>query len=227
MEFFTLTWVILLPLSLISIYKYYQVRKRDDLKKVKIYQPLTTIISLIISILSLFSPLSSTLFTILIIFGMFLALIADFLNIDMKDISVVIRGLLIFFVSYLIYTISTFILFGMTNLLWIPILIMSVIFIIVFSLANKGIKEKFEKIAMGAYGFLISMMAASGLGTLFNPDIRVISSVLLALGFCFLSAGDFEFALSNYWKNLNFPFGPVLYAGGQLLVSISLFYITI
>ncbi len=227
MEFFTLTWVILLPLSLISIYKYYQVRKRDDLKKVKMYQPLTTIISLIISILSLFSPLSSTLFTILIIFGMFLALIADFLNIDMKDISVVIRGLLIFFVSYLIYTISTFILFGMTNLLWIPILIMSVIFIIVFSLANKGIKEKFEKIAMGAYGFLISMMAASGLGTLFNPDIRVISSVLLALGFCFLCAGDFEFALSNYWKNLNFPFGPVLYAGGQLLVSISLFYITI
>lgn len=38
--------------------------------------------------------------------GMFIALIADFLNIDMGDFKVMIRGLLIFFLAYLTYVIT-------------------------------------------------------------------------------------------------------------------------
>jgi hypothetical protein len=69
------------------------------------------------------------------------------------------------------------------------------------------------------------MMAAVGLSSLFSPNISLIGSFLLAIGFLIICLGDYEFALSTFWKDLNFPYGPIFYSGGQLLVALSLFYI--
>ena len=221
------SWLIVLPFSLFSIYKYYMVRKNNDLKGVKLYQPLTTFLSLIISGISLFSINSDPWFTFWIILGMVLAFIADFLNIDMTDLKVVIRGLAIFFFSYLIYTIVSFYFAGFTLLNLIPIIIMVLIFLVVFNLARKGLPSGAEKTAMGAYGLLISLMVASGISTFFSPNFSMISSIILTMGFTFLFLGDMEFAISSFKKDLNFPYGPILYSGGQLLVAISLFYVAL
>lgn len=220
-------WLIVLPFSLFSIYKYYLVRKNNDLKGVKLYQPLTTFLSLIISGISLFSTNSVPKFTFWIMFGMILAFIADFLNINMTDLKVVIRGLTIFFFSYLIYTIVSFYFAGFTFLILIPIIIMVLIFLVVYNLARKGLPSGAEKAAMGTYGLLISLMVASGISTFFSPNFSIISSIILTMGFTSLFLGDMEFAISSFKKDLNFPYGPILYSGGQLLVAISLFYVAL
>ncbi len=225
--FTSLTWLFVLPFSLFSIYKYYRVRVKEDLKGVKLYQPLTTILSLIACVLSFFSDYSVPLYTLWIIIGMTLALIADFLNIDMTDMKVVIRGLIIFFLAYLVYTIATFIFTGFTLLMLIPIIVMGVVFLVVFLLVKNGLPSIVEKGAMGVYGLLIAMMVASAISTFFSQNFSLLASILLTVGFTFLLLGDYEFALSSYWKDLHFPYGPILYSGGQLLVAIALFYVMI
>lgn len=102
---------------------------------------------------------------------------------------------------------------------------MFIIFIVVFSLIIRGIQTNVERVAMGIYGILLTMMAAAGLSSLFSPNASLLGSFLLAIGFLIICLGDYEFALSTFWKDLNFPYGPILYSGGQLLVALSLFYI--
>ncbi|MHA1724703.1 MAG: hypothetical protein ACTSYC_07685 [Promethearchaeota archaeon] len=92
-----------MPFSLFCIYKYYKARKKEDYAAIKLYQPLTMILSLLICFLSFLSPYSNPILITWLIIGMVVVLIGDFLNIDMTNIKVEIRGLLIFFVAYLIY----------------------------------------------------------------------------------------------------------------------------
>ena len=225
MEIISFSWIIILPFSLYSIYKYYNVRKENNLKGIKLYQPLTTILSLFICFLSFLSPSSNVMFSLLITIGMIIALVGDFLNIDMNEMSVVIRGLLIFLVSYLIYTVSAFVIIGFNLWMLIPIISMFILFLVVFSLIFRSIQANMEKVAMGIYGILLTMMAAAGLSSLFSPNVSLVGSILLAIGFLIICLGDYEFALSTFWKDLNFPYGPIFYSGGQLLVALSLFYI--
>jgi len=221
---FSYSWIIILPFSLYFIYKYYEARKENNLSAVKIYQPLSTILSLAICIMSYFSSYSNVIFTSWIIVGMFIALIADFLNIDMGDFKVVIRGLLIFFLAYLTYVITTFLFVDINIYTIIVILIMILIFSFIFSLVWRGFENNIERVAMGLYGVLISIMVAGGLNTFFSERFSIISSIFITLGYIFLFLGDIEFALSTYWKPFEFEYGPFLYAGGQLFIAISLFF---
>ncbi|MHA1805457.1 MAG: lysoplasmalogenase family protein [Promethearchaeota archaeon] len=221
---FSITWLGILPFSLFYIYKYYQARKNEDHAAIKLYQPLTTILSLLICFLSFLSPYSNPVFTTWIIIAMSIALIGDVLNIDMTDMKVVIRGLLIFFVAYFIYTILTFMLADFTLIMVIPIMLMMIILTVVCFLIWNNLPSYLEKIAMVLYGALLSLMVAAGMATFYSPTFSLLTSIILTLGFLFLYLGDIEFALSSYWKPLNFPYGPMLYSGGQLLVAISLFF---
>jgi hypothetical protein len=227
MSFENILWIFILPFSAFGIYKYYLARKRNDLKLVKIYQPLTTLFSLVCVLLSYMSQFSNFLLTTLIVIGMSLSLIADFLNIDMTDMNVVIRGLSIFLIAYLLYTISVFVISQINLYTLLISIIMIIIFIIIFLNVRKGMSSKVEMIAMGIYGFTITMMSAIGINMLFSSTISLISSLLLCFGMTSLYLGDIEFAISTYWKNLNFDFGPILYAGGQFLIAISIFYINL
>ncbi|MBD3194406.1 MAG: hypothetical protein GF317_05075 [Candidatus Lokiarchaeota archaeon] len=218
------SWIIVCPFSIYFIYKYFLARKQNDLDAVRIYQPLTTILSLLIGILSAFSPFSNSWFTIFILIGMFLALIADFLNIDMSDFKVVIRGLTIFLLAYLVYTITTFNFTSIDLITFIIITGITLLFLTILSRIWKGFTNSIEKGAMTVYGLNITIMVASGINTLLDSNFSLLSGFILTLGYLFLFLGDIEFALSTYWKPLNFEYGPFLYAGGQLFVAISLFF---
>ncbi|MHA1724702.1 MAG: hypothetical protein ACTSYC_07690 [Promethearchaeota archaeon] len=106
----------------------------------------------------------------------------------------------------------------------VPIMLMMVILTIVCFLIWKNLLSYFEKIAMALYGALLSLMVAAGMATFFSPTFSFLTSILLTLGFFFLYLEDIEFVLSSYWNPLTFPYGPMLYSGGQLLVALSLFF---
>jgi hypothetical protein len=84
---------ILLPLNLILIGVYFYARQRDNKPLVKIVQPAAVIVSWIIAASRLLQPNPDVPLIGVVLARMGIAIIGDFLNVDMSDMSVVPRGL--------------------------------------------------------------------------------------------------------------------------------------
>ena len=74
-----------LPLSILLIILYMISRNKNDLKRTAIIQPVATLVAMIIAALSLLSPYVNMDYTIWILVGMGLCLLADIFNIDMTN----------------------------------------------------------------------------------------------------------------------------------------------
>lgn len=220
--FYILAAMVLVNLFLIR--QYFIARKTNNLKAVAFYQPATSIVSLGIMGFSLFSPYFSLPVTITLAVGLLICTVADFLNIDMTQQSVVIRGLLIFLFGYLTYGLGTTILGGV-SLVSIPIAIAAVALLGgILALVFKNIPAEM-KLPMTIYGGVLTLMLFAAVNALFSPVFGTFGAIILGLGLigCYIS--DIEFAVSTFYKPLNFPYGPYLYAGGQLLVALGVFFI--
>jgi hypothetical protein len=112
---------LLLNLILIGIYFY--ARRQDNKPLVKIVKPTTVIVSWLIAAGSLLGP-NPDLPLVVVILGMAIAIISDLLNIDMSDMAVVLRRLVIAVIAYLTYAIGPTILNGFHAQDWIVALIL-------------------------------------------------------------------------------------------------------
>ena len=94
------------PFALIGIAIYWQARWTNDIATVMVVQPLITILCIATALLSLRRAGVNRRLPAFVTAGLAIALLGDFLNIDMTDPFAVMRGLVIAVIAYLTYAVG-------------------------------------------------------------------------------------------------------------------------
>jgi|GEM_PF-589196 len=214
---------VLVLLQVYLVYSYYLARLGNDLASVAIYQPAATLVCLAIIGLAVFlSPHVDKKMALFIGIGMVFCFIADILDIDMSDFSVVLRGIILFFMGYTVYTVTCFIRTASWKAL-IPLGVTILIFAAVIGLIWGNVPANL-RISLIAYGLLISALVSSGFSYWRWGPGGSLGGFLLFLGFLSLYLGDLEFAISAFYQPTGITIGPFLYSGGQTLVALAVFF---
>ena len=210
------------PIHLVLIAIYLVARNRDDLKKTAIIQPVATFVAMLIAALSFFSPQADTSYTIWILIGMGLCFLADIFNIDMTNDKILYAAIGAFVIAYLEYAIT----FTRFNGFQRQDLLVAVIFILIYiflmRLYWKGLGN--FKVPILIYGLVMPFMVTRAISTLFGSTFSLLSAILVTVGCTMLFLGDIEYGMHRFRQPLKFFFGPICYAGGQLLIALSCAY---
>jgi len=218
------------PLALIGIAVYFWARKENNLKVVAIVQPLITVVVMAIAALGLLTPTANLGYTILILASFLFALIGDINNVDMTDEKTVMVGLILFVVAYTIYPVT----FTLYNGFIVPqdlivIGISAVLYVLVIAYCWRGLEGM--RIAGMVYGLVLFFLLSRAISTCFGDVFSKIQAILLTAGAAMIFLGDMQFALETFRKPEPPKFvidlkviGPILYAGGQLLIGLSTAY---
>ncbi len=214
------------PFALVVIWLYGIARKKNDLKRVAVVQPLGTVLTIAVCALSLFTPHAVIGFTMWILAGLVLSLIGDFLNVDMTNQKVVMVGLIIFVFAYLAYPIGVTLYNGFhrADLVVAALLLLFLAVLVVYLGPGPGPM----KIPVIIYGSVLGFMVNRAASTFFGDTFSTVQAVLLTAGTLMIFSGDVMFAIVSYKKPAPPPFvvslnlaGPFLYAGGQLLIALA------
>ncbi|MCX6036620.1 MAG: lysoplasmalogenase [Chloroflexi bacterium] len=210
------------PVYLVLVVLYMIARNRNDLKKTSFIQPTATFLALVIAALSYFSPAADKGYTSWILVGLGLCFLADIFNIDMSNDKILYAAIGVFVVAYLEYaaTFTRFNGFHWQDLIVGGIFIM--IYIFLMKLYWKGLGN--FKIPILVYGLVMPFMVTRAISTLFGTSFSIVSAILVTVGCSMLFLGDVEYGLHRFRKPLKFFFGPICYAGGQLLIALSCSY---
>ena len=210
------------PVYLVLVVQYMIARNRNDLKKTSFIQPTATFLALVIAALSYFSPAADKGYTSWILVGLGLCFLADIFNIDMSNDKILYAAIGVFVVAYLEYaaTFTRFNGFHWQDLIVGGIFIM--IYIFLMKLYWKGLGN--FKIPILVYGLVMPFMVTRAISTLFGTSFSIVSAILVTVGCSMLFLGDVEYGLHRFRKPLKFFFGPICYAGGQLLIALSCSY---
>jgi uncharacterized membrane protein YhhN len=214
------------PFVLVVIWLYFVARKKNDLKRVAVVQPLGTILTIAVCALSFLSPHAVIGFTACILAGLILSLIGDFLNVDMTNERVVMVGLVIFVFAYLVYPIGMTIYNGFHRADLVVAAVQLLILVALIAYLWPGLGPM--KIPVIVYGTVLSVMVNRAVSTFFGDAFSPAQAVLLFAGTFMIFLGDILFAVGSYKKPAPPPFvvtlnliGPFLYAGGQLLIALA------
>jgi uncharacterized membrane protein YhhN len=211
--------LVLIPLNLIAIGLYMHARMRDDLKRVIVFQPGAVIISWLIAAAALLQPDTNTAFTLVVLAGMGIAIIGDFVNLDMENPDVVLRGLVIAVASYLTYAIGAAAIDGFHTWDLAVGAILLVFYVAFMRYLWPDLGEM--RIPGLIYGLVLPFTFSRAVSTFFGTEFSTAQSVLFSLGTLGLYAADVEFAIHTYKRRLPRMFGPILYSGGQMLIALS------
>ena len=213
---------ILIPLNLLAIALYMRARIRSDLERVRVYQPGAVILSWLIAASSLLQPDANVAFSVVVLLGMGIAIVGDFLNLDMENPDVVLRGLVIAVVAYLTYGIGVTVINGFHPedlVVGAPLLIF---YVILMRYLWPDLGEM--RIPALLYGLVLPFTFWRALSCFFGSELSMLQAVYLSLGTLSLYVGDVEFAVHTYKRRLKRMYGPILYAGGQMLIAVSTLY---
>lgn len=210
----------LLAINLCLIGLYMRARTRDDKQGVKLYQPAAVIVSWLITAASLWRADPDVALAAVVLTGMGIAIVGDFLNIDMEDMRVVMRGLVIAVVAYLTYAIGLTALNGFHG----PDVIVGALLLAVYAQVMRTIWPRLDsnlRIPILIYGLVLPFTFSRAVSTFFGARFELLPATFLSLGTLGLFVGDIEFAVHTFKRRLPLMFGPILYAGGQLLIALS------
>ncbi len=210
------------PIYLTLIVFYLRARNREDLKKTAILQPALTFLALIVAGLSFLSPAADHGYTVWILVGLGLCFLADIFNIDMANDKILYAAIGVFVVAYLEYAL-TFTRYSGFH--WQDFIVGGVfilIYVLLMSLYWKGLGN--FKIPVMVYGLAMPFMVTRAISTLFGNAFSLLSAILVTIGCSLLFLGDVEYGIHRFRKPLKFFFGPICYAGGQLLIALSCSY---
>ena len=177
------------------------------------------ILSWLIAASSLLQEDASVALTLVVLLGMGIALIGDFLNLDMENPNVVFRGLIIAVVAYLTYGIGVTLIDGFHPrdlIVGAPLL---VFYVLLMRYLWPDLGEM--RVAGLVYGLVLPFTFWRAACTFFGTELSTPQSAFLSLGTLSLYLGDVEFAIHTFKRRLQLMFGPILYAGGQLLIALS------
>lgn len=211
--------LLLALLNLVFIAFYMRARINENLRQVAFFQPGAVILSWLIAASSLLSPQVNLPLTIVVLAGMAVAILGDFLNLDMTAPNVILRGLVIALISYLTYGIGLTVLNGFH----LPDLATGAVLLIFYALFMRYLWPSLGSMRIPAliYGLVLPFTFWRALSTFFGTQFLPLQSILLSLGTLFLYVGDIEFALHTYKNPRPVMYGPILYSGGQLLIALS------
>lgn len=218
------------PLALIGIAVYFWARKENNLKVVAIVQPLITVVVMAIAALGLLTPTVNLGYTILILVSLLFALIGDINNVDMTDEKTVMIGLILFVFAYTIYPVAFTIYGGFIvpqDLIGIGISV--VLYAMLISYCWRGLAGM--RIAGMVYGLVLFFLLSRAVSTCFSDVFSQVQAILITAGAAMIVLGDVQFAMETFRKPPPPKFvidlkiiGPILYAGGQLLIGLSTSY---
>jgi len=197
-------------------------RNRKDLKKTAIIQPLTTLVAIIIAVLSYLSTQGNPAYTTWILVGLALCFVADIFNIDMTNDKILYAAIGVFVIAYLEYAITFTRFNGFQPEDIVVALVFILIYIILMRLYWNGLGN--FKIPVLIYGLVMPFMVTRAISTLLGDSFSTLSAVLVSIGSFMLFLGDVEYGFHRFRAPINFSIGPILYAGGQLLVALSCSY---
>jgi uncharacterized membrane protein YhhN len=207
------------PVYLALIVLYMIARNRNDLRKTTVIQPTATFLAIVIAALSFLSPIADQGYTTWILVGLSLCFLADIFNIDMTNDKVLYAAIGVFVIAYLEYA-FTFTRFNGFH--WQDFLVGGVfilIYVLLMRLYWNGL-GKF-KVPILIYGLVMPFMVTRAISTLFGDRFSTASAILVSMGCIMLFLGDAEYGMHRFRKPLKFFFGPICYAGGQLLIALS------
>jgi len=197
-------------------------RNRNDLKKTTIIQPTLTFLALVVALLSFFSPSADKGYTTWILIGLGLCFLADIFNIDMTNDKILYAAIAVFVIAYLEYAVT----FTRFNGFHRQDLIVAGIFLLVYAFLMQLYWKKLGnfRVPVLVYGLAMPFMVTRAISTLFGIGFSVFSALLVTVGCMLLFLGDVEYGVHRFRKPLKFFFGPICYAGGQLLIALSCSY---
>jgi uncharacterized membrane protein YhhN len=207
------------PFAIAGIAVYMRARMKNDLKTVAVIQPLNTIIAMAIAGLGMLSPSAEIGFTLWVLAGLGIALAGDFLNVDMTRQQTVMVGLIIFVFAYLTYAAGLAIYNGFHREDLTGTVVILAAYGILMGAIWRGLGDM--KLPVLVYGLVHCFMVTRALSTFNGTVFSATQAWLLSAGTLMLFIGDMEFAVHTFRKPLKFSLGPILYAGGQLLISLS------
>jgi uncharacterized membrane protein YhhN len=210
------------PIYLVLVVLYMIARNRDDLKKTTLIQPTLTFLALIIAGLSLLSPQADRGYTAWILVGLGLCFLADIFNIDMTNDKILYAAIAVFVVAYLEYALTFTRFSGFHRQDLFVGVVFFLIYIGLMRLYWKGLGN--FKIPILIYGLVMPFMVTRAISTLFGTAFSTISALLVTTGCTLIFLGDVEYGMHRFRKPLKFFFGPICYAGGQLLIALSCSY---
>ncbi len=207
------------PIYLILIVLYMVARNRNDLRKTSIIQPTATFLAILIAALGLLSPATDKVYTVWILVGLGMCFLADIFNIDMTNDRILYFAIGAFVIAYLEYA-ATFTRF---NGFHRQDIIVGAIFILIYTFLMRLYWQGLGnfKVPILIYGVVMPFMVTRAISTLFGDRFSTVSAVLVTIGSIMLFLGDAEFGIHRFRKALKFFFGPICYAGGQLLIALS------
>jgi uncharacterized membrane protein YhhN len=207
------------PIYLVLIVLYMLARNRNDLKRTAVIQPAATFLALVIAGLSFFSLQADQGYTIWILIGLGLCFLADIFNIDMTNDKVLYAAIAVFVVAYLEYAITFTRINGFHRQDILVGLVFFLVYLMLMGLYWKDLGN--FKIPIMIYGLVMPFMVTRAISTLFGNTFSTISAILVTVGCTMLFLGDVEYGMHRFRKPLKFFFGPICYAGGQLLIALS------
>jgi uncharacterized membrane protein YhhN len=215
-----MTYLLLLVLlNLTAIGFYMNARVRGDLRRVIIFQPAAVILSWLIAAASLLRPDANVTFSVVVLVGMGIAIVGDFLNLDMENPAVVLRGLFIAVVAYSTYGIGVTVIDGFHRQ---DLIVGAALLVFTVLLMRHLWPDLGEMRVPGLiYGLVLPFAFWRAVSTFFGTELSPLQSLFFSLGTLSLYFGDIEFAIHTYKRRRSILYGPVLYAGGQLAIALS------
>ncbi|MBN1535056.1 MAG: hypothetical protein JXA20_20475 [Spirochaetes bacterium] len=207
------------PFALAGIVVYWWARQANDLATVAVVQPLITILCVIVALLSLLRKGRDRAFTAVVCAGLLLALLGDFLNLDMTDPNVVIRGLVIAIVAYMTYAVG----FTVLNRFHRKDLFVGAGALAVYAAVMGYLWPHLGAMRIPGmiYGLVLPFLVTRAISTFFGDRFTTVQAVFLTAGTAMLYIGDVEFAIHTYTHGVPMLLGPFLYSGGQLMISLA------
>lgn len=207
------------PFVIIGIAVYWKARQENNLKLVSIVQPAITILCILIALLALKRPGTNGALVAWVAAGMFIALIGDFLNLDMGNPRVVIRGLVIAIIAYLTYAAGFTAIDGFHK----EDIYIGIAALVVYAAVMRYLWPHLGSMRIPAmiYGLVLPFVVTRAISTFFGYEFSVTQSILLTAGTAMLYIGDVEFALHTYVGGVPMLLGPVFYSGAQLLIALA------
>ncbi|HOG45098.1 MAG TPA: lysoplasmalogenase family protein [Anaerolineae bacterium] len=210
------------PLSIAGIAWYLIARNRNDLKRVAVIQPLLTLLSIAVAALSLLGPRANPAYTGWILAGLILAFAADIFNIDMTSDKTVMAALVIFVLAYLTYGIGLTVFSGFQRQDLVSGLLLFLVYLALVRYLWPGLGS--FRIPILIYGLIMPLMVNRAISTFFGSTFSTTQAILLTAGTSMLYLGDIEYGIHRFRRPIKYSVGPILYAGGQLLVALSCAY---
>jgi uncharacterized membrane protein YhhN len=215
--------LLLVPLILVGTWITWRARNRQDYRTVAIYQPVTTVLTLAVAALGLWTPDAHTGFTIWILAGLGLSLAGDVFNINMSRDEILYPALLVFLVAYLVYPVGIIVYDGFHREDVVVAALLLLVWVAVVAHLWKDLGSGW-RIPAAVYALAMLFMVSRGIGTFFGDFFSTTQAVLLSAGTSMLFVADVEYSIHRFKRPFPTIYGPLLYPTGQLLIALSTSY---